>query len=152
MVARTGINEAMCSKDAVRGESIGDKKRERDWIMREERIEVIDGTESDTGIMSNLGEGDGEIKIITESTKIGEERVDEVGSGEEMKGRDAGKTGEDSEGDTTGSSAWPWLGSSMLTASSPLACVDIELFFNLVFRLSFLKERLSLRWSDRCYW
>ena len=92
MVARAGINEAMCFKDTVRGESIGDEKRERDWTMREERIEVIEGTESDTGIMSDLGEGDGEIEIITESTKIGEGKVDEAGSGEQMKGREAGRT------------------------------------------------------------
>ena len=100
--------------------------------------------------MSDLREGDGEIEIITESTKIGEGRVDEEGSGEEMKGREAGRTGEDCERDTTGSSAWPWFGSGMSTASSPLACVIIERFLNLVFRLSLLIERLSLRWSDRC--
>ena len=40
MVARAGINEAMCSKDAVYGESTGDERRERVWIMGEERIEV----------------------------------------------------------------------------------------------------------------
>ena len=107
LVARAGINEAMCSKDAVHGESIGDEKRERDWTMEEERIEVIEDTESDTGIVSDLGEGDGKIKIITESTKIGEGRVDEEGSGEEMKGRVVGRTGEDCGRDTTGSSAWP---------------------------------------------
>ena len=33
LVARAGINEAMCSKDAIHGESIGDEKRERDWTM-----------------------------------------------------------------------------------------------------------------------
>ena len=134
----------MHSKDTVREESIGDEKRERDWTIGEERIEVIEGIESDTEIMSDLGEGDGEIEIITESTKIREGRVDEEGSGEEMKGRDAGRTGEDSGRDTVGSSACPWLSSGMLTASSPLACVDIELFFNLIFRLRFLIEQLSL--------
>ena len=41
--------------------------------MGEERIEVIEGTESDTRIMSDLKEEDGEMKIITESTKMGEE-------------------------------------------------------------------------------
>ena len=70
LVARAGIKEVMRSKDTVRGESIGDEKRERDCIMGEERIEVIEGIESDTGIMSELGEGDGEIEMITESTKI----------------------------------------------------------------------------------
>ena len=105
MGARAGINEAMCSKDAVGGESIGDEKRERDLTMGEERIEVIEGTESDTGIMSDIGEGDGEIEMITESTKIGEERRDEIVSGEEMKGRETGRIGEDCGGDTMGSSA-----------------------------------------------
>ena len=70
MVVWAGINEAMRSKDTVHEESIGDEKRERDLTMEEERIEVIEGTESDTGIMSDLGEGDGKIKIITELTKI----------------------------------------------------------------------------------
>ena len=107
LVARAGINEAIRSKDTVCGESIGDERRERELTMEEERIEVIEGTESDTGIMSDLREGDEEIKIITESTKIREGRVDEEGSGEEMKGREAGMTGEDCGGDTTGSSAWP---------------------------------------------
>ena len=112
--------------------------------MEEERIEVIEDTESDTGIVSDLREGDGEIEIITESTKIGEGRVDEEGSGEEMKGREAGMTGEDCGRDTTGSSTWPWLGSGMLTSSSPLACVFNVLFLSLVFRLSLLIERLIL--------
>ena len=70
LVARAGIKEAMCSKDTVREESIGDEK---DVTMGEERIN-IEETKSDTGIMSDLREGDGEIEMITESTKIGEER------------------------------------------------------------------------------
>ena len=44
MVVRAGINEAMRSKDVVRGESIGDEKRERVWTMGEERIEVREDT------------------------------------------------------------------------------------------------------------
>ena len=107
MVIRAGINEAMRSKDTGREESIEDEKRERDFTMGEERIEVIEGTESDTGIKSELGEGDGKIEMIMESIKIGEGRVDEAGSGEKMKGREAGRIGEDYGGDTTGSSAWP---------------------------------------------
>ena len=95
--------------------------------------------------MSNLGEGDGEIEMITESTKIGEERGGEAGSGEEVKGKDAGRTGEECGRDSTGSSAWPWLVSDMFTTSSLLACGDTELLCNLIFRLSFLMERLSLR-------
>ena len=65
MVVRVGINDVMCSKDAVREKSTGDEKRERVWTMGEERIDVIEDTESDTGIVSDLREGDGEIKIIT---------------------------------------------------------------------------------------
>ena len=65
LVARSSINEAMRSKDAVHRESTGDEKRERVWTMGEERIEVIEDTESDTKIVSDLGEGDGEIEIIT---------------------------------------------------------------------------------------
>ena len=107
MVIRAGINEAMHSKDAVRRECTGDERRERVWIIGEERIGVKEDTESDIVIVSNLREEDGEIEIIIESTKIGEERVDEEGSGEEMKGREAGRTGEDCGGDTMGSSAWP---------------------------------------------
>ena len=143
--SQKGINEAMRSKDAVRGESTGDEKRERVWRMGEERIEVIEDIESDTGIVSDLGEGDGEIEIITESTKIGEGRVDEERSGEEMKERKTERTGEDYGRDTTGSSVWPWLVSGMLIASSPLAGIIIKLFLNLVFCLSLLIERLSLR-------
>ena len=146
LVARAGIKEAMCSKDTDREESIGDEKY---VTMGEERIDK-EGTESDTGIMSDLGEGDGEIEMITESTKIGEERGGERGNGEEVKGKDAGRTGEECGRDSVGSSAWPWLGSGMFTASSLLACGDIELFFNLIFHLSFLIERLSLQRSDHC--
>ena len=69
LVARAGIKEVMCSKDTVREESIGDEKGEKDVIMGEERIEGIEGTESDTGIISEHREGDGEMKIMTESIK-----------------------------------------------------------------------------------
>ena len=57
--------------------------------------------------MSEHGEGDGEIEMVTESTKIGEERGEETGSGEEVKGKEARRTGEESGGGSTGSSAWP---------------------------------------------
>ena len=87
-MAQAGINEVMYSKDVVRGESIRDEKREKDWTMEEERIEVIEGTESDTGIMSDLGEGNGEIEMITESTKIGEERI-VVGETRDVEGIDS---------------------------------------------------------------
>ena len=143
MVTRTGIGGVMRSKDTVREEGI-----ERDGKEEEEIIEEIEGTESDTEIMSEYREGDGEIEMITESTKIGEERGEETGSGEEVKGKDAGRTGEECGRDSMGSSAWPWLGSGVFTASSLLACGDIELFFNLIFHLSLLMERLRLRQSD----
>ena len=129
----------MCSKDTVREEGI-----ERDGKMGEERIEEIEGTESDTERVTELGEREGEIETIMESTKIGEERVDEVaGSWEEVKEKEAGRTGEESGGGSTGSSAWPWFGSSKSTASS-LTCGNTELFFNLISRLSLLSERPSL--------
>ena len=144
MVVRVGINEAMRSKDAVHGERIGDERRERVWIIGEERIELIEDTESDIRIVSDLGEGDGEIEIIMESTKIGEGRVDEEGSREEMKGREAGMTGEECGRVTTGSSAWPLLSSDILRASLLLAFGFKLLFFCLVLRLILLMERLIL--------
>ena len=73
MVTRIGIGGAMCSKDTVREEGI-----ERDGKEGEERIEEIEGTESDTDIVTELEGRDGEIETTMESTKIGEERVDEV--------------------------------------------------------------------------
>ena len=95
--------------------------------------------------MTELGGRDGEIETIMESIKIGEERVDEVaGSGEEVKGKEAGRTGEESGGGSTGSSAWPWVGSGKSTASS-LTCGITVLFFNLISHLSLLSERPSLR-------
>ena len=98
---------AMCSKDTVREEGIEEEKGERDGIMGEERIEDIKGTESDTKIVTEVGGRDGEIEIIMESTKIGEERGDEAGGWEEVKGKEAGRTGEESGGGSMGSSAWP---------------------------------------------
>ena len=88
LVARSAISEVMRSKEAVRGESTGDelKIRGRDCTMGEERIGVKEDTESDTRIVSDLGEGDGEIERITESTKRGEGIEKGEGSGEEMKG------------------------------------------------------------------
>ena len=44
----------------------------------EERIEEIEGTESDTDIVTKLRGRDEEIETTMELTKIGEERVDEV--------------------------------------------------------------------------
>ena len=82
---------------------------------------MIEGTELDTRIVSDLREGDGEIEIIVESTKIGEEREKGEESGEEMKGRETGIAGEECGRVTTGSSAWPLLCSGILRASSPLA-------------------------------
>ena len=63
----------MRSKDTVHKEGI-----ERDGKEGEERIEEIEGTESDTDIVTELRERDEEIETTMESTKIGEERVDEV--------------------------------------------------------------------------
>ena len=135
----------MRSKDTVREEGIkGDGK------MGEERIEDIEGTESDTKRVTELRGRDGEIETIIKSTKIGEERVNEiVGSWEEVKGKEAGRTGEESGGGSTRSLAWPWFGSDKSTASS-LTCGNTVLCFILISRLSLLRERLSLRRSDRC--
>ena len=73
----------MHSKDTVREEGI-----ERDGKIGEERIEDIEGTESDTKIVTELGGRDGEIETIMESTKIGEERGDEGGGWEDVKGKE----------------------------------------------------------------
>ena len=64
MVARVGIIGAMCSKDTVREEGI-----ERDGKMGEEKIEDIEGTESDTEIVTEIGGRDGEIETIMELKK-----------------------------------------------------------------------------------
>ena len=72
MVTRTGISGVMCSKDTVREEGI-----ERDGKEGEERIVEIEGTESDTEIVTELRGRDREIETIMESTKIGKRRVDE---------------------------------------------------------------------------
>ena len=79
MVTRAGIMGAMCSQDIVREEGIEEEKRERDGIMGEERIEDIEGIESDTERVTELRGRDGETETIMKSTKRGEERVDEAG-------------------------------------------------------------------------
>ena len=58
----------MHSKDTSHEEGI-----KGDFKMGEERIEDIEGIESDTKRVTELGGRDGEIEIIMESTKIGEE-------------------------------------------------------------------------------
>ena len=63
----------MRSKDTVREEGI-----ERDGKEGEERIVEIEGTESDTEVVTEFRGRDGEIETTMESTKIGEERMDEV--------------------------------------------------------------------------
>ena len=137
MDTQTGIGGALRSKDTVREGGI-------------EREEKIEDTESDTQVVTELGGRDGEIKTTMESTKIGEGRVDEVaGSGEDVKGKEVGRIGEECGGGSTGSSAWPWFGSGNSTTSS-LTCGNTKLLFNLISRLSLLSERLSLRRSDRC--
>ena len=61
---------------------------------------VVEGTDLDIGIISDIEEGEGEMKMIVESARIGEEREEEVGKEgerrrEEMKGREAGMAGEE---------------------------------------------------------
>ena len=104
----------------------------------------MEGIESDARIVSDLGEGDGEMKIIMESTKIGEEKINETGSGEEMKGREARIAGEECGRVTIGSSAWPLFSSDKLKVSSPLAFIFKLLFLCYVLRLIFLIEWLIL--------
>ena len=104
--------------------------------MGEERIVVretrdVEGIDSDTKIVSDIREGDREIEIMVESTKIGEERVDEARSGEEMKGREVRITGEECERVTTGSSAWP------LHITSALNSSDLLVFFVFVLLFGF---------------
>ena len=100
--------------------------------------------------MSEIREGDREMKIMTESIKIGEGRKKGEGSGEEMKGREARIVGEECGRVTMGSSAWPLLSSGILSASTPLAFGFSLLFLFLDLRMGLLIERLILRRSDRC--
>ena len=92
-MTQTGIGGAMRSKDTVREEGI-----ERDGKEGEERIGEIEGTESDTEVVTELRGRDEEIEITMESTKIGEGRVDEgAGGWEEVRGKKAGRTGEEAQ-------------------------------------------------------
>ena len=117
--------------------------------MEKERIVVgetrdVEGIDLDTGIVSDIREGDGEIEIMMESIKNVEGRIDGGGSGEVMKGREAGIVGEKCKKVTTRSSAWPLLSSGKLSASSPLAFGFNLLFLCLVLRLILLMKRLIL--------
>ena len=85
LVARSTKREAMRSKKAVCEKSIGeDTKRiiDLECLIGKVETRVVEGTESDTRIVSDFGEGDGEIEIIVELTKIGEGREEGEGSGE----------------------------------------------------------------------
>ena len=100
-----------------------------------ETREVEKGTDSDTRIVSDIREGEGEMEIIVESTKIEEGGEEEIGKegegrGEEMKGREARMAGEEDGRHTTGSSAKPWHSTSTLNSSDPLGS-----FFGLLFSL-----------------
>ena len=73
---------------------------------------IVKGIVPDTGMVSDIGEGEGEIEIIVESTKIGGGGEEEVGKegegkGEEIKGKEARMAGEEDERHITGSSAKP---------------------------------------------
>ena len=76
MITRIGIDGAMRSKKTIREEGIG-----RDGKEREERIEEVEGTESNTKVVTELGGREGEIETTMESTKIREGRVDEGAGG-----------------------------------------------------------------------
>ena len=61
---------------------------------------VVEGTYSDTGIVSDIREGEEEMEMVVKSTKIKEGGEEEIGKegegrGEEMKGREAGMAGEE---------------------------------------------------------
>ena len=84
--------------------------------MGEERVTevetrvIVEGIDSDTEIVSDIREGEGEIEMIVESTKIREGGEEEIGKegegrGEKMKGREVRMIGEEGGRHTTSSSA-----------------------------------------------
>ena len=85
---------------------------------------VVEGTDSNTGIVFDIEEGEGEMKMIMESTKIGggEEEIGKEGEGrgEEMKGREAGMAGEEGRGHITSSFAKPLHNTGALSSLNPL--------------------------------
>ena len=128
--------------------------------MSEERVTyveirvIVEGMNSDTGMVSDIREGEGEMKIIVESIKIreggeememivestkiregGEEEIGKEGEGrgEEMKGREAGMAGKEYGRHTTSSYAKP-LNSTSAFSSSQL----LDFFFWLLFGLQIL--------------
>ena len=99
---------------------------------------VVEGTDSDTGMVSDIGEGEREIEMIVESIKIGEGGEEGVGKegegrGEEMKGREDRMAGEEGGRHTTGSSAKPFHSTGALSSSWLLG-----FFFELLFGLQIL--------------
>ena len=122
---------------------------EKEWTIKAVETREVEDTESDIRIVSDLGEGDGEIEIIVELTKIGEGREERKGSGEEMKGREVKMVGEECGWDTTGSTTWPLHNFGTLFSSDPLA-FSFELLFSF-WLLILLMEWLSLWRSDCCY-
>ena len=99
---------------------------------------IVEGTDSDIRIIFDIGEGEGEMKMIVESTKIREGGEEEIGKegegrGEEMKGREAGMIREEGGRHTTGSSAKPLHSTGALSSSDPL-----DSFFGLLFDLQIL--------------
>ena len=98
LVARSVKREVRRSKEVARGKSIGEDTKgiiDLECLMRKVETRMVEDTKSNTGIVSDLGEGDGEIEIIVESTKIGEGREDGEGSREVMKERKARIAGEE---------------------------------------------------------
>ena len=118
--------------------------REIDGEMGEEKVievetrVIVESTDSDTRIVSDIGEGEGEIKIIVESTKIregGEEEIGKEGEGrrEDMKEREAGMAREESRRHTIGSL------SKLLHSTGALSSSDLlGSFFGLLFSLHIL--------------
>ena len=99
---------------------------------------IVKGIDSDTRIVSDIREGEGEMEMIVESTKIregGEEGIGKEGEGrgEEMKGREARMAEEEDERHTIGSSAKSLHSVGALNSSDPLG-----FFFGLLFDLQIL--------------
>ena len=98
---------------------------------------IVEGIDLDIGIVFDIREGEGEMKIIVESTKIegGEEEIGKEGEGrgEEMKRREAEMAREEDERHTTGSFAKPWHSTGTLSSLDPLS-----FFFGLLFSLQIL--------------
>ena len=86
-------------KNGEDNEGTGEMSEDR--VTEVEIRVIVEGTNLDTRIVSDIEEGEREMKMIVESTRIKEGREEGVGKeregrGEEMRGREAGRAGEES--------------------------------------------------------